>query len=409
MNTSFKKLAAAISAAAIALSLGGCIDKGSLMTVEGTEIRNGVYINYLLNSMNNAQTKVNEESSANSTDSTDSESETDFWSSTLEGKDVSEWIKERALKSVRGHIGVQRLCEQFNITLTDEELSEINTQCDKSWDSEDFYVKYLYGFDTIGDMYEARGISLESYKEIMRVGTLRNKLFLHYYDKDGEYEVHDDEYNNYVNENYAAIRIMSLPYTDYSGNELEDDAQIQAVKDKAKEYADQLNEGERYETVRYLYELAKAQDSARKSAKSSYTEDNADGLTLDEYIEKAAEEATYTVPDSADTYNEAFEKANSNYNTEVTDFIMSIARDGKAHVFESSEAKTSYVIVRMEMSVLSGWDETNHESVLRQMRGDAFDELLEQLTAGYSVQQDDYLVNTKYAPKKVDEFVQPNM
>lgn len=406
MNTSFKKLAAAVSAAVIALTLSGCGDRGSLMTVDGTEIRNGVYINYLLNAVSSAQTKVNEESNANSEDSTDSESETDFWTSAIDGKDVSEWIKEDAMESVREHIGVQRLCEQLNIELTDEELSEINTQCDKSWDSVDIYAKYIYGFDTLGGMYEARGISLDSYKEIALVSALRNKLFMHYYGEGGEQAVSDDDYNKFVNENFAAIRIMALPYTDYSGDALDNESDIQAVKDKARDYADQLNNGERYETVRYLYELAKAQDVARKSAKSSYTEDNADGLSLDEYIEKAAEEATYTVPDSADTYNEVLEKENSDYNTEVTDFIMSIARDSKAQVFDSAEAKTSYVVVRMEMSALSNWDETNHEGVLYQMRKDAFKELLEQKTAGYNVQKDNYLVNTKYAPKKVDEFIQ---
>lgn len=407
MNTSFKKLAAAISAAAIALALSGCGDKGSLMTVDGMAIRNGVYINYLLNSTSKAQAKVNEESSANSSDSTESESEADFWSSSVEGKDVSEWIKENAMKSVRGHIGVQRLCEQFNISLTDEEVSEINSQCDDAWESSDLYAKYIYGFDTLGEMYEARGISLDSYKEILRVSMLRNKLFLHYYDKDGEQAVSDDEYNEYVNDNYAAIRIMALPYTDYSGNDLEDDAEIQEVKDKAREYADQLNNGEKYELVRYNYELAKAQDAARKKAMAEYTEDKAEGLSPEEYIEKAAKEATYTVPDSADIYNEAFAKASSTYKTEVTDFIMSLARDGKAHVFESEDAKTSYVIVRMEMSALENWDESNRETVLQQMRGDAFNELLEQKTADYTVEQDNYLVNTKYAPKKVDGFVQP--
>lgn len=406
MNTKFKKVTAVISAAVIALTLSGCADKGSLMTVDGTEIRNGVYINYLLNTVNNAQTKVSAESSENSDDSNTSESKEDFWNKTLEGKDVSEWIKENTLKSVRGHIGVQRLCEQYNIALTDDEISEVNTQCDKAWESADIYTKYLYGFDTLGEMYEARGISLDSYKEIIRVNYLRNKLFLHYYDKEGEYAVPDDEYNRYVNENYAAIRIMSLPYTDYSGDDLENDEDIQAVKDKAREYAKQLNDGEKYEIVRYNYELAKAKDSARKSAKSSYSEDNADGLSLEEYIEKAAEEATYTVPDSVDMYNELLDKANSDYKTEVTDFIMSVALDEKAYVFDSSEAKASYVVVRMEMSALSGWEESYRESVLQNIRSDAFNELLESLTADYNVEQNDYLVNTKYSPKNVDGYVQ---
>ncbi|MDE7399816.1 MAG: hypothetical protein K2N06_09850 [Oscillospiraceae bacterium] len=407
MNTNFKKLAAAFSAAVIACTFTACMDNGSLMTVDGTEIRNGVYISYLTNFTNTAQSKISEESSANSTDSTDSESETDFWSATIDGKDVTEWIKENTLKSVRGHIGVQRLCEKYGISLTDEELTEINTQCDKEWESSNIYAKYVYGFDTVGEMNEARGVGIESYKEIVRVNMLRNKLFLHYYDTDGEQAVSDEEYNKFIDENYAAIRIMSLPYKDYMGNELTAESDIKAIKDKAQEYADKLNDGERYETIRYLYELAKAQDEARKKASTEYSEEVAGGLSPDEYIEKAANEATYTVPDDASLFNMAFSKANSSYNTEVTNFIMSLARDGKPYVFHSDEAKTSYVVVRMEMSVLENWKESNRESVLQQMRGDAFNELIEQASADYEVQQDNYLVNTKYTPKKVSEYVKP--
>lgn len=407
MNTNFKKLAAAFSAAVIACTFTACMDNGSLMTVDGTEIRNGVYISYLTNFTNTAQSRVSAESSANSTDSTDSESETDFWSAAIDGKDVTEWIKENTLKSVRGHIGVQRLCEKYGISLTDEELTEINTECDKEWESSDIYAKYIYGFDTVGEMNEARGVGIDSYKEIVRVNMLRNKLFLHYYDTDGEYAVSDNEYNKFIDENYAAIRIMSLPYKDYMGNDLTDESDIKAIKDKAQEYADKLNDGERYETIRYLYELAKAQDEARKKASTEYSEEVAGGLSPDEYIEKAANEATYTVPDDASLFNLAFSKANSSYNTEVTDFIMSLARDGKPYVFHSDEAKTSYVVVRMEMSVLENWKESNRESILQQMRGDAFNELLEQASADYEVQQDNYLVNTKYTPKKVSEYVKP--
>ncbi|MBD5112721.1 MAG: hypothetical protein HDT42_09375 [Ruminococcaceae bacterium] len=407
MNTNFKKLAAAFSAAVIACTFTACMDNGSLMTVDGTEIRNGVYISYLTNFTNTAQSRVSAESSANSTDSTDSESETDFWSAAIDGKDVTEWIKENTLKSVRGHIGVQRLCEKYGISLTDEELTEINTECDKEWESSDIYAKYIYGFDTVGEMNEARGVGIDSYKEIVRVNMLRNKLFLHYYDTDGEYAVSDNEYNKFIDENYAAIRIMSLPYKDYMGNDLTDESDIKAIKDKAQEYADKLNDGERYETIRYLYELAKAQDEARKKASTEYSEEVAGGLSPDEYIEKAADEATYTVPDDASLFDMAFSKANSSYNTEVTDFIMSLARDGKPYVFHSDEAKTSYVVVRMEMSVLENWKESNRESILQQMRGDAFNELLEQASANYEVQQDNYLVNTKYTPKKVSEYVKP--
>lgn len=405
MNTNFKKLAAALSAAVIALSLSGCMDNGSLMTIDGTAIRNGVYINYMLSAINAAETKVDEENPAAESESTESESETDFWTSTLEGKDVSEWIKDYTMKSVRGHIGIQRQCAEFGIELTEEEISEINSQCDQTWESSDVYVQYLYGFNTRGEMYEARGISLESYKEVIRVNMLRNKLFLHYYGDEGEYAVPSGEYDTYVNDNYAALRIMEFSYSDYMGTALTAEGDIQAVKDRAKLYAERLNDSERYENVRYDYELAKAKDTARKNAADSYSEDNEEGLSRDEYIEKAAEGATYTVPDSADYYNALLEKSNSDYSDALTDYIFTLARDEeKAYVYE--DEKASYVIVRMDMSALETWEELYHENVLQQMRGEAFNDLLDQKSADYTVQQNDYLVNKKYTPQKVDGYVQ---
>lgn len=408
MNTNLKKLVAAFSAAVIACTFTACKDNGSLMTIDGTEIRNGVYISYLTNSTDTAYAKVGDESSANSTDSTSSDSEADFWSASIDGKNVTEWIKEKTMKSVRGHIGVQRLCEKYGISLTDEELTEINTQCDKEWESSDIYSKYVYGFNSIGEMNEARGISLDSYKEVTRVKMLRDKLFLHFYDTDGEKAVSDDEYNKFVDENYAAIRIMEFPYKDYSDNELTAESDIKAVKDKAQKCVDDFNSGERnIVTIHYDYELEKVQNEARKKAASEYSEDNADGLSREEYIEKAAEEATYTVPDDVDIFNELFDKGNSSYNAEVTDFIMSLVRDGKPHVFHSDEAKVSYVVERMEMSVLENWNDSYRNTVLLKMRGDEFNDMLEQVSADYEIQQSDYLVNTKYAPKKVDEYVKP--
>lgn len=403
MNLNFKRLAAALSAAVIALSLSGCIDNGSLMTVDGSEIRNGVYINYLLSATSSAQTKVDEENSAAETES-ETDEETDFWSSTVEGKDVSEWIKDNTLKSVRGHIGVQRLCEQFGIELTDEEITEINTQSNETWEGTDLYTQYVYGFATTGDLYEARGISLESYREIIRVAMLRNKLFLYYYGDEGEFAVPEDEYDEYVNENYAAVRVMQLSYTDYMGNELTDDEEIQAVKDTAKDYAERFNGGEEYELVRYDYELAKAQDSARQSAMDSFSEENADGLSPDEYIENAAAAATYTVPDDADYYNELVSKSSSDYSDDVTNYIFTLSRNvNKAYVYE--DEKASYVVVRMEMSSLEGWEDSYHETVIQQMRGDEFNDLLERESAGYNIRQNDYLVNKKYTPKKVSNYV----
>ena len=61
MNTKrhFAKIAAGVAAVVMAASLGGCMDNGTIMTVDGMKIRNGVYISLMQNAMQNGVGKEN--------------------------------------------------------------------------------------------------------------------------------------------------------------------------------------------------------------------------------------------------------------------------------------------------------------------------------------------------------------
>ncbi len=413
MNTKrhFTKIAAGAAAVVMALSLGGCMDNGTIMTVDGMKIRNGVYISLMQTAMQTASNRIDEmnaetssdtsdttSSDASSTDSSSEEEEYDIFKETIDGMSYSDWVKENTRKGVLRFVGTQRLCEQYGITLTDDEIADINSSVQESWDTEDMYLQYIYGMSTMGDYYRAMGIEVESLKQIAIADELNSRLFDYFYGEDGEYAVPQEEIDKYIEDNYAAYRLMTVRKLDYKGDILFLDEELQELKDRAQEYADRLNDGEAYVDVLYDFDLLEAQNEAKADAEESYTEDNADGLTKEEYIQQAIDEVTVDEGEDDDAYDEVISKNKSVLSDELTDYIFGLPADGKASVFEGSEAY--YVVVKLDIMDI-GWVDANEDEVLHEMRDDDFDQRMDVLCQNYDVEQNNYLVNKKYSPEKM--------
>ena len=72
MKLGFKKIFAALTAAAVSVSMCGCMDNGKIMTVDGMEINNGVYLYYQQSAYSDAQKKIDEAQEASSESTSDS-------------------------------------------------------------------------------------------------------------------------------------------------------------------------------------------------------------------------------------------------------------------------------------------------------------------------------------------------
>ncbi|MCM1164618.1 MAG: hypothetical protein NC299_10300 [Lachnospiraceae bacterium] len=385
MKFDFKRTAAGALALALTAALCGC-DNGYLMTVDEMSIRSGIYLSFQQSAYNEAYEKISEESG----DDSSSTSEVDVFAQTIEGKSASEWIKEQTLDEVRKFVAVQRLCEEKGIALSDEELSEINSDIKSTWDEENFYVQYMYGFNTAGEYYESLGVGIESLREIRKANELSDKLFLRYFGSDGETPVTTEELNEHLTENYAVMKYISIAYAD-------DDAKAQA-NEAAEAYAERLNGGESFIDVKYDADLNAAQKAALSAAQSSYTEDNEEGLTEEEYCQKAVDEATAEKAESLDDLDTFVPKENSSLDEKLTEYVWNAADDGKAAVFEGESY--IYVVVREDITTKSGWIEENNLSLLKAIKSDEYDGLIELTYQNYDVDLDEYLVNKKYAPEK---------
>lgn len=407
MKTSLKRAAAAVLAVILAASLCGC-DRGSLMTVDGMEIRNGVYISLMQSVYSNAGEELKEQqetsdttsdTSASETSDTESKESVPITEETIDGKSGSQWIKDETLKAVRRFVAVQRKCDELDIALSDTEINELNSKANELWDNANDYLKYVYGFETLGEYYESRGIAKESYKEIQRVSKLQNKLFMYYYDKGGDLEVKESEINDYLKENYASVKLLEVPYTSSDDDE-KIEANKKAMKEKAQGLADNLNKGDSPVDVFYNYNLEKAEESAKKKAEVEYKEDNKDGLTKEEWIKKQVEAAGVKKAESADDLDQVISKDSSSLSEELTEYIFNAESDCKATLFEAT--KGVYVVIKEDITKKTKWKEDHNQDLLTLIKGDDFQSMLDLFGQNYEVVADESLVNKKYGPERLN-------
>lgn len=402
MRSVIKKAAAAILAVVLAASLCGC-DKGYIMTVDGVDIRNGVYLSFLRTSYSMAL-KEYEDQNADDDDTPAEEGaekkKVIITDEEIDGKNGSQWIKDETMKAVRRFVAIQRKCEELGLTLTDEEIMEVNSDLNETWESENQYLQVMYGINTMGEYYEAQGIGMESMREILRVNKLQDKLFMYFYGKDGEFEVTDDEIDEYLKENYATAKIQNFSYTDASGKKLEDDDDKKAVKDAAQKYADRINKGEKPADVFYEYNLDRAKAAAEAKAETGYDKDNEEGLTKEEWIKQQVENAGIEKAESEDDLDRFLSKESSSLDEKTTEYIFNAKADEKATIFEAENGV--YLIIKGDITKKSSWKEKNNENILNEMKGDDFQNLVDIFGQNFEVVADDSLVNRKYSPEKLN-------
>lgn len=397
MRSIIKKVAAAVLAVVLAASLCGC-DRGYIMTVDGMDIRNGIYLSFLGNAYSMALSEVKEQEDDDTpADESDETDTTPVTEKEIDGMSGSEWIKEQTLKNVRRFVAIQRRCDELGITLTDDELGDINADINETWDTENQYLMYIYGYNTMGEYYESQGIGKESMKEIQRVNKLQDKLFMHYYDKGGELEVSDSEIDEFMKENYAVAKVQGFRYTDYSGKKLEKDEDKKAIKDEAQKYADRINKGEKPIDIFYEYNMTYTEEAVKADAETKYKEDNEEGLTKEEWIKKEIEKVGVKKAESEDELDWFISKESSSFDEKTTEYIFNAASDGKATLFEADDGV--YIIIKEEITTKTKWKEENNEKILNDIKGDEFQNMIDIFGQNYEVVADEALVNRKYAPE----------
>lgn len=401
MAFSYKKITAAAVAAVCAVSMAGCVDTGYIGTVDGMDIRNGIYLWCMQTAYGDAHTEVSEVKS----EAGDTSEISNLFEETVDGKPANDWIKENTVAELRRYVAVNRLFEENGLALTAEENADIQDYVNGIWDNEDWYAQYIYGTNTMGEYYDSIGMGVDTVRDVYTTNKKEAKLLEALYSEGGAKAVPAEELNSYLTENYANVKYIELPFTDMYGIALQLEDEITAVVDKAQGYVDRLNGGESFIEVRYEYDLEVAQNEAmadREAAFEAATFENPSDAEWDAAMEEAKANATADKAESVEELEVAVNKDSSTLDVELTEFIWNLDADGKAYLLETENA--AYVVIREDITTKDGWKSDNMATILDEMVGDDFDAYLAEVGAAYTVELDDYMVNNKYSPDSYKVF-----
>ncbi len=408
MAFTFKKYAALTTAMLCTMSLAGCADSGYIGTVEGKQIRNGIYLSNMMTAYNTGYSEVMEARE----ELGETDEMTDFFSENIEGENAEEWIKAETIELTKRYVAIEKLFEEKGLKLSDEDINAVTDSINKNWESDtiNYYgfhlaVQAMYGYPTMGEYYEAIGIGKDSLKELDLNALKADELFLEIYTNEEETKISDEEINTYLKENYANIKYIEVPYEDYAGLNLDaekDADEIAQLKERAKSYVDRFNAGESIIELVYEQDLINAQNEAMVDAETALEAEDAEKPDdFDAYMEEAKNSATAEKAESVEELETIISKESSSLSAELTEFVWKTAEDSKAYYCEGEQS--AYLIIREDITTKDQWKENNKVYILSQITGDSFDEYIEAAYADYEVSFDQQLVN-KYAPSSYKGF-----
>ena len=235
----FKKIVSAALTVAMLLTLSACHGKDEVaVTIDGRDIKSALYLNALIDCDSEARSRVDEETAAETeknetSEETKTSEETDYYSKTLDGLSFAEYVKNKAIERCKEYVFYQKLVDDKVISLTDDEKSEAE------YSAEYYWTNYGYSY-----LYEANGVSLETYKNAFLYSYYSNAYFKSLYGEGGEKEVAKKDIKAHMLDNYALAYTLSATYEDDSTDE-----EKEALKTKLEGYAKRLKDGEEFEKI----------------------------------------------------------------------------------------------------------------------------------------------------------------
>ena len=289
---------------------------------------------------------------------------------------ASKWIKDQAKLMCLSYLVLDEQIEKENIDIS---LASADEQAETYWNVGQ-YADYGYVMPMKDDL-EPYGISLESFRYCsteysVKYQALVNKL----YKEGGSKEVSDEELTKYFNDNYTDYSYFTVNLytasTDEAGqstNVAMSDKEAKKVTDEIDGYVKDINGGKSYDDVLDAY--MKANDIESDPATSSI--ENLENSSLGDEVKEALKKL--------DNKKATAVKVGSGENA-VYYFIY------KRNI---KDAAKDYIA-----------NETNKANLLSSMKGEEFDDYIEELTKKLDYEENTSVIE-KYEPKMFFVPVEP--
>ncbi len=218
-----KRLFALVLSLALMVAVfAGCHEKGEIaVTIGGNEFTSGYYACALVYADTEARNRVLEE---NMSEDGTMPADFEYWDYDLDKTDYVEWVKNRAVDNLKQIAAVIEICEQKKISLTEDELKDIETNVDSQWREASVYM-------------EKNGIAKETYLKYQKDVYLMEKYFEALYGKDGEMAISDEDISKQLSENYMLVNVLYASYSNLAESDKKE------TREKYVAYEKALNDG----------------------------------------------------------------------------------------------------------------------------------------------------------------------
>lgn len=396
----FKKLVAAICAAAITLSVAGCADVSTIGSIDDQTINAGIYLLYEQTAISEAQQEVDDQLKAMGTSSSSIENFS-YYNYNVQDKTFSQYVQDRTLEQVKQYVAIQNKFDELKLTLTDEEKDEVKTSVKKMWDTEISYYGYSTG-TTYGENYENAGISKKSYEAVQLVNKMSNKVFDAYYEENGISATDEKDIATYFYDNYGRFQIIQVSLTEGNGDKITTDEGKKAKKEQAQGYVDRILAGEDYDTVYHEYEDLVAKEKAEAEAESnSGASSSQASSTVSSTSETVSDDATSSGTSDSEEENHDHEfllsKTDTSPSEEFIKWAFELDTD-KGGVYEDDTVY--YAVVRRDIKEREDWLAKNHSDILHLMKDDDYNAMLNETAKDYALDLNNDALN-KYKPENL--------
>ncbi len=375
MKTS-KKFIAALLCGALTVTAAGCGNNtATALTIDGEEIRAGIYIYYQMSALNDAATVLGEEQP----DLDMYAEDFDITKQTIEGVNGEEWIKNKTFENCKRYVAINKAFEEYGLSLTEEELDTIDAHVETVWEEENMYAQYIYGVDVIGEYYEKLGIGEQSYEDVTTNGYKEEAVFDYLYGEGGTNAVPEDELVMAVKTKYALVSSFKIDPT----------------VNTAETYLDMLNSGSSFADVYLQYKkdvkAKEAADAAAAGEEVPAEEETGiadfDVSTLQQVVENGTEYP------SAGYVKDVFAMANGE-NKVIADSVTSGT---------GTTTVTYYLVNRIDITTDEATMAEYREKAVHDLKDEEFDATLKTKGEAYSVTENAAAIK-KYTVEKLGEM-----
>ncbi len=341
------KFSALILAAATVLCCASCSDTSWAVKSGDKTVPAGVYLGFLTDGYLTAAYSVTDQN-------------TDMFSQKIGDIKVADYIKNSAMDSSKQFLAVEKLFDEYKLSFTDKELTEINTNAKSFWDSYKVY-------------YEDNGCGKQSYEKINLMSEKYQKIFEYYYSEDGKKPLSEKERKEYFSENYAKLKYFTVDYSAHFSGVTDSseatDAQKTELKELTEKYITRLKAGESFDKIK------------AEEAKFSEEEDDEQ-----KDAEAASTDPTFLTKDTSENPS-AFNKAV--FAAKIDEFKMI-----------ENASSGYYVFVRYATDANSKDYTDRAESVLSSMKSEEFSKVVEDYTKKLKFETNKAAIS-RYKPQNI--------